>query len=109
MNRQQIEIAARLYEMHEAVRRLWPDEWRRKLQPVMDEIERLAAVWNCDVIQVLPRLQKISPPEGTMLLWLGAATVELIEPSEERIEQYRRQLAEQDQQIARAQTEAREI
>jgi hypothetical protein len=110
-NRERLQIAMRLYEMHETVRRLWPIDWRQRLEPTMQGVLGLAEAWQCDVIEVLPKLQKISAPSGTELLWLGAAVVELIEPSAERdlrIEDYQRQLAENNRQITQAQAEARQ-
>lgn len=84
---QRITLAHQLYEMRRTIQRLWPDDWREKLAPHIEDVKNIAAEYGIDVIQVLPMMAREVKSKGerlpdNLILWLSAATVEAIEPTE---------------------------
>lgn len=79
-----VRLAARMYECRDACRRIAGDGYAARLADGKRLVSGLATAWNCDVIAVLPRIQREckrdrKPLDALAIMWLTAATVEVIE------------------------------
>lgn len=88
----QIKIAAKLYECRDTAKRFFREEYAEKLKPYINLIK---AVMERNELDVLPAVLKITSETvndngfGTMMFMAGA--VELMEPSEEYLNQTKEQ------------------
>ena len=84
---QVVTIARRLYEARDAARRIAGDQYLAKVRRWTDIITNAMESWGCGALDVAPRLIHETKAAGGSIsagemLWLFAATVEVIEPTE---------------------------
>lgn len=79
---QAVEITAKLYETRKCVQDLYGDAWRSKLQPYMDELERVKLFSGVSYLKLGQSVAHDMQEQGINPLMLLAAMVELIEPTE---------------------------
>lgn len=87
-----VHIAHKLYEMRSTVRRIWPDTWRDDLNPYIEFIRKFCATHGVTEMQVLPSMHRVAKAKGeelpdALVLWMSAATVEILEPTPEGVYQ----------------------
>lgn len=84
--KQQIQIAAKLYECRDTARRLAGESYKLRLADWKQAVQDIAAAYSLDYLHAGMKLANsfAVKHDGMGMMWAMAATVELIEPDEEK-------------------------
>lgn len=82
----QVRIAARLYEIRDAMRRLFGERYAEQLKPFQQMLERLKEQSGLDTLAAATYIAKQLDAGDPAIMMLMAAAVEIVEPSPVRTE-----------------------
>lgn len=88
---QQIKMAAKLYECRDTAKKLFKHEYKEKLKPYTVLLQNVMKANNLEEIPALLLISKTETYQesGMAQMMFMAAVVELIEPSEQTITQWK--------------------
>lgn len=81
-NEKQIRLAAKMYEMRETAKRIFPKLWADNAEKMKEVIRKMAERDKCSTLAALVTLGKELRGDAITVLLLTAAAVELMELSE---------------------------
>lgn len=89
----QIKIAAKLYECRDTAKRFFREEYAEKLKPYMHIIQEVMKANELEVLEAILKISKTKTylDDGMVQMLFMAAAVELMEPSEEFLNQTKEQ------------------
>ena len=79
---QAIRITAKLYEVRQTVKDLYGAEWKDRLQPYIDQVNRLQRATRKPILELTQELAREMQAQGHNPMMVLAATVEILEPSQ---------------------------
>ena len=79
MTEQHIRLAAQIYEMRDAAKRIAGDTYPAKIADWKGALAQIAASLKVSPIQAVPMIAKANPVSDFEIMWLTAAAVELTE------------------------------
>jgi hypothetical protein len=89
----EIKITAQLYKCRDTAKRFFREEYAKKLMPYIEIIKQVMKVHNLEVLEAILKISETKTylEDGIVQLLFMAAAVEMMEPSEEFLNQTKEQ------------------
>jgi hypothetical protein len=89
----EIKIAAKLYECRDTAKRFFREKYAERLKPYMHIVQEVMKANELEVLEAILKISKTqtNQEDGMRQMLFMAAAVELIEPSEEYLNQTKEQ------------------